>query len=194
MSLEIKNLSKSFGDKKLFSDFNLTFPDTGIFALVGESGVGKTTLLRMICGLDRDFTGKISGGGVENCSFSFQEYRLFPQLTAIDNLIYAVSDKIETEITKKAESVLFSLGFTESDLSKKPRELSGGMKQRVSIGRAFIKDTPVLLLDEPTKELDADNVNLVLKEIKKQGEKRLVLVVTHRKEDIEKLSCEVINI
>ena len=194
MSLEIKELNKSFGNKVIFSSFNRSFPESGIFALVGESGAGKTTLLRMIAGLDTEFSGEISGGGIKNSSVAFQEYRLFPYLSAKDNLVYSVSDGKDPSAEEKAMKILAGLGFGTEDMKKYPRELSGGMKQRVSIGRAFMKDCPILLLDEPTKELDRDNVNLVLDEIKKQGEKRLVIVVTHRLEDIEYLSAELVKV
>jgi len=192
MSLEIRNLSKKYGDKTLFSSFNLSLPDKGVFALFGESGIGKTTLLRIISGLDTDFSGVVTGGGLNNSSLAFQEYRLFPWLCALDNLIFAVADKRDASVTEKARGILSSLGFTEADMSKRPSELSGGMKQRVSIGRALMKDSPLLLLDEPTKELDEDNITLVLNLIRKEASKRLVIIVTHRKSDIDTLGAELI--
>ena len=89
MNLSINNVSKSFDKKILFDNFSLVLPEKGVFVLSGESGVGKTTLLRMISGLDTDFSGEISGGGIKNCSVAFQEYRLFPTLSALDNLVFA---------------------------------------------------------------------------------------------------------
>ena len=194
MGLEIKNLVKRYGSKLIFDNFNLSLPNTGVFAIMGESGAGKTTLLRLISGLDTDFSGEIIGGGMINCSFAFQEYRLFPVLSALDNLIFAVSDKRDEKIIKEAKDLLFSLGFAEEDLDKLPSSLSGGMKQRVSIGRSILKKAPILLLDEPTKELDADNVSLVLDLLKKESKERLLIIVTHRIEDCLKLGAEIINI
>ena len=83
MSLKIKNLSKSFGRKAIFDNFSFDFCDTGVYIISGERGKGKTTLLRIIAGLDKSYSGEIKGGGIENVSFAFQEYRLFPNLSAI---------------------------------------------------------------------------------------------------------------
>ena len=86
--LELKNVTKSFGEKQIFKDFSHSF-NTGIYIIKGTSGIGKTTLLRMISGLDTNFDGEISGGGIQNVSLSFQEYRLFEHLNAIENVNYS---------------------------------------------------------------------------------------------------------
>ena len=190
--LEIKNLSKSFDGKTLFGNFNLSFKDKGVYAIVGESGIGKTTLLRMIAGLDNDYTGEIVGGGVEKVSFAFQEYRLFPWLSAIDNVIFAISDRKDEAVYKKAYDMLLTLGFSENDMNLTPSELSGGMKQRVSIARAMLFDRPILLLDEPTKELDPVNSDIVRSLIIEESRRRLVILVTHRQEDVSLLNAEEI--
>ena len=194
MSIEIKSLTKSFDDKTIFSDFSFSFPDSGVFALFGESGIGKTTLLRIIAGLDRDYLGEISFSESSRVSFAFQEYRLFKALTALENVFYANFDKKSEAEFKKCKDELFALGFTESDLSLYPDELSGGMKQRVSLARAFLNDAPTLLLDEPTKELDDENVALVQRRILEEGKKRLVILVTHESADIEATGATVIRI
>ena len=194
MSLKIKNICTSFDKKTIFENFSLELPDRGVFLISGESGVGKTTLLRMISGLDTKFTGEISGGGVKNCSVAFQEYRLFPTLSALDNVIFASYDKKTAENEKEAKEMLMSLGFNEEDLNLHPAELSGGMKQRVSLARAFLRKAPILLLDEPTKELDEENAKKVINRIKTEAEHRLVLAVSHRQEDAELLGAEIIKI
>lgn len=194
MSLKIKNLCKSFGKRSIFENFSLELPERGVFVISGESGVGKTTLLRMISGLDTKFTGEILGGGVKNCSVAFQEYRLFPTLSALDNLVYANYDKKTAENIKEAKEMLMSLGFSERDVNLYPAELSGGMKQRVSLARAFLRKAPILLLDEPTKELDEENVKKLLERIKKEAENRLVLAVSHRHTDADFLEAETIKI
>ena len=86
MSLVLNNIDKTFGEKVIIKGLSLVFPEKGVFAVVGESGVGKTTLLRLIAGLDTDYSGEITGGGLKNVSFAFQEYRLFPTLSALDNV------------------------------------------------------------------------------------------------------------
>ena len=194
MSLSINNVSKSFDKKILFDNFSLVLPEKGVFVLSGESGVGKTTLLRMISGLDTDFSGEISGGGIKNCSVAFQEYRLFPTLSALDNLVFANYDKKTAEKTKEALDMLLSLGFNESDAGLFPGELSGGMKQRVSLARAFLRKAPILLLDEPTKELDEENASKVLEITKNEAKSRLVILVSHNKSDAERLNAKIINI
>ena len=190
--LEIKNLSKSFDGKILFENFSYSFSDKGVYAVVGESGIGKTTLLRMIAGLDKDYDGEIIGEGTKKVSFAFQEYRLFPWLSAIDNVIFAISDRKDEAVMKKAYDMLSKLGFSEGDMKLTPDELSGGMKQRVSIARAMLFDAPILLLDEPTKELDSGNADVVRSLILEESEHRLVIVVTHNSEDIPLINAQKI--
>lgn len=194
MSLVLQDLKKSFDDKLIFNGFSYSFSDLGIYAITGESGVGKTTLLRMISGLDTDYSGSIIGAGVGKVSLAFQEDRLFPVLTALENVVFANNDTMDTGALNSAKHMLLSLGISESDMSLYPSELSGGMKQRVSLARAFLKDAPILLLDEPTGELDSENAKLVRKIIKKQAESRLVIIVTHNKDEIAELSATEIKI
>ena len=194
MSLEIINLCKSFGDKKLFDGFSYSFSDTGIYAVIGESGIGKTTLLRMISGLDTDYTGEIIGGGIGRVSFAFQEYRLFPGLSAIENLIFTISDRKDGAVFDKCKKMLLTLGFTDNDINLLPEQMSGGMKQRVSIARAILFDTPILILDEPTKELDRQNRDAVIGLIQNEAKRRLIILVSHSDEDISALGAIKIHI
>lgn len=194
MSLVLKNITKSFDKKLLFSNFSFSFNDSGIYAITGESGIGKTTLLRMICGLDKDFSGEIIGGGFENVSFCFQEHRLFPTLSAYDN-VSKIAFKEETEESKEnVRLILQKLKFTEADMNLYPEELSGGMRQRVAFARAILKDSKILILDEATKELDTNLVETVLEIIREIAKKRLVIVVTHKEQEIEKLGATTINL
>ena len=194
MSLEIKNLTKSFGKKILFKNFSFSFSDKGVYALMGESGHGKTTLLRLICGLDADFEGEIVGGGIKNSAIAFQEYRLFPNLSATDNLIFANHDKKSEKNIFEAKSLLLQLGFSEEDTELFPDSLSGGMKERVSLARAFLRPAKILLLDEPTKELDEENAMAVLEKIKEEAKKRLVIIVTHNENHARLIGATIVNI
>ena len=192
MNLSIKNITKAFGEKKIFDGFSYDFSDRGIYAVCGESGTGKTTLLRIISGLDKNFSGTVEGGGLKNVSVSFQEYRLFPALSALDNVIVP-NDTNETA-NKNAVEILLRLGFEKDELQKLPHELSGGMKQRVSLARALLKKAPILLLDEPTKELDSALREEVYNVILDEAKRRLVIIVTHHAEDVERLGATKIFI
>ena len=194
MSIIIKNLTKKFDDKTVIDNLSYEFPDHGVIAITGESGIGKTTLLRIISGLENNYDGEVIGGGVRNVSFAFQEYRLFQNLSAIENVVFAVNDTKNEAVIKKAGDMLFSLGLKESDFNLFPHELSGGMNQRVSLARAFLKDAPTVLLDEPTKELDKENISLLTDIIQKISMYRLVIIVTHNLEDIECLSPSILQI
>ena len=174
MILKLDNLSKRFDGVDIFTSFSYSFQNRGVYVISGESGIGKTTLLRIIAGLDKEYDGFITGGGVENVSFMFQEYRLFPTLNAVKNASLVSADNLNV-----ASKLLIRLGFKENDLNKRPRELSGGMKQRVSFVRALLKNAPILLLDEPTKELDEETANIMLEIIGEEAKKRLVIMVTH---------------
>jgi len=194
MTLRIESLKKAFGEKQIFSDFSYSFTDKGLYVIKGDSGIGKTTLLRIISGIDKKFTGSIFGGGYENVSVSFQEYRLFSQLTALENITEAVWEKPDDSNVSAAKEMLFRLGFSQEEIALFPHELSGGMKQRVSLARAFLKKAPILILDEPTKELDPALRDIVTDMIKSKAERRLVLMVTHNESDISNLNPTVIDL
>ena len=141
----------------------------------GRERERKTTLLRLIAGLAKPDEGKILGG--KNVSFAFQEYRLFPSLSAAENVAVAVS--LQKKDLSSAVDMLMQLGFTKEETALYPDALSGGMKQRVSLARAFLKSAPVLLLDEPFKELDPALAEKVAEIIRAQAAWRLVLLSAH---------------
>lgn len=194
--LAFKNLTKSFEEKRLFSDLTFSFPQTGLFLILGKSGTGKTTLLRMIAGLDTDFAGRIEGGGADAVSFVFQEARLFPSLTAIRNVseVLRAAGMSREAAEKAAEETLLAIGFPEGDLKSRPAALSGGMCQRVALARAIAAPRGILLLDEPERGLDEPLRLRLYERIAAEAKRRLVLVVTHTPERLLPISDGTLTI
>ncbi|WP_314653884.1 amino acid ABC transporter ATP-binding protein [uncultured Streptococcus sp.] len=164
--LELKQISKRFGDKQILSDFNLLVPEKQIVAIVVPSGGGKTTLLRMLAGLETIDSGQIIYNG-ENLpldalekrhflGFVFQDFQLFPHLSVLENLILSpikTMNVTKEEASKKALSLLERLGL-ENHADAYPFSLSGGQKQRVALARAMMIDPEIIGYDEPTSALD----------------------------------------
>ena len=178
MSLVLRNLTKRFGDKIILENANLAFSDTGAYHIIGESGIGKTTLLNMIAGLDTDYEGEIFGGGKECVSYVFQEYRLFDTASALENSLISFKSPTDTDI-ERAKEYFRRLGFTDAEMHLKTRQLSGGMKQRVAIVRALMKDSPIYLFDEPTKELHSELIIKFYRILDELKNDKLILLVSH---------------
>ena len=190
--LELKQISKRFGDKQILSDFNLLVPKKQIVAIVGPSGGGKTTLLRMLAGLETIDSGQIIYNG-ENLpldalekrsllGFVFQDFQLFPHLSVMENLILSpikTMNVTKEEATKKAMSLLERLGL-ENHADAYPFSLSGGQKQRVALARAMMIDPEIIGYDEPTSALDPELRLEVEKLILQNRELGMTqIVVTH---------------
>jgi spermidine/putrescine ABC transporter ATP-binding subunit len=163
-SVEVKNLSRSFGTHKALDDVSIRFDDGGFYALLGPSGSGKTTLLRMIAGFDFPDRGRIEmdGESVERVPLErrqigmmFQNYALFPNMTVAGNVAFGLEvrglPKGEIAAKVRAALDLVKLGTLGE---RKPHQLSGGQRQRVALARAFVINPRVLLLDEPLGALD----------------------------------------
>ena len=177
--IEIRNLSVKLGEKIIFSDYSITLPDEGIVMISGESGIGKTTLLRVLCGLQKPDGGRIVGMKNRKLSFVFQEPRLLDHLTALEN-VALVSDRAT------AEELLRVLNM-DNELHMKAGKLSGGQKQRVSLARAFAFSNDVVLLDEPFTGLDEQNKRKAAQLIQTA---RLAIIVSHDAKDAELLSVD----
>ena len=190
--LELKQLSKRFGDKQILSDFNLLVPEKQIVAIVGPSGGGKTTLLRMLAGLETIDSGQIIYNG-ENLpldvlekrnllGFVFQDFQLFPHLSVMENLILSpikTMNVSKEDASKKAMSLLERLGL-EYHADAYPFSLSGGQKQRVALARAMMIDPEIIGYDEPTSALDPELRLEVEKLILQNRELGMTqIVVTH---------------
>lgn len=180
------SLSFSYGKKKVFDGLSLSFNGPGLFLVTGPSGCGKTTLLRLVAGLEKPSDGVLSIS--DPVSFAFQEYRLFPGLSALQNMTCVRDPRSKEEAAQndaEALALLISLGLTRDDAGLIPDALSGGMKQRVSLARALFSPHPIKLLDEVTKELDRTSVDLVLSEIERVSADSLILFSTHHPEDCD---------
>lgn len=170
--MKIENLRKSYGDQVVFDGFDLEITEREILCVLGPSGVGKTTLLKILSGLT-PYEGRLDGIP-ERVGYIFQEPRLIPNLTVKENLAFTGGEA--QEIEKMLEEVGLS-----AHAEKRPKMLSGGEKQRVAIARAFLSDSPLLLMDEPFSALDTALkmrlTDLFLRIWEK--EKRTAVFVTH---------------
>ncbi|MFC3928953.1 amino acid ABC transporter ATP-binding protein [Streptococcus caprae] len=205
--LELKHISKRFGDKQIFKDFNLEIPEGKILSLVGPSGGGKTTLLRMLAGLESIDSGKIIYNGksvaidhleqLNILGFVFQDFQLFPHLSVMDNLtlspIKTMGMSKETAVAK-AKELLQRLGLGEHGQAY-PYSLSGGQKQRVALARAMMIDPDIIGYDEPTSALDPNLRQEVEKLILQNRESGVTqIIVTHDLEFAENISDTILKI
>ena len=188
--IQIKKLFFSYSDRCIFQDFSLSLSGRGIYTLIGPSGSGKTTLFRLLLGLLKPSHGRIFLS--EPPAAVFQEHRLFPHLNAAENV--AIIRESPREHLPQARSLLYRLGFTERDTELFPSELSGGMKQRVSIARALFSDSKILLLDEPTKELDESLRRILYDLLIERAKDSLILLSTPRTEETDVLAAKRIFI
>ena len=171
--IELKNVSLAFDKREVLKNFNATFQDKGIVLITGPSGSGKTTVTRLVAGLTAADSGSVSTDGVK-ISVVFQEDRLVPSLSALDN-VALVSNKTT------AEKWLSVVELSESQ-SLFPDELSGGMKRRVAIARALAFGGDVLVLDEAFNGINEDLAKRILAKIAEEYKNKLIIAVTHQPE------------
>jgi len=186
--IEFKDISITFDNKTVFRDFSLTLPDKGAVCLFGPSGCGKTTLLNIIAGLLKPQKGNVKGLEHKTVSYVFQSPRLLPWQNVADNirLVRPCSDE---ELDK-----LLKIIDMPDEADSMPDELSGGMKQRVSIARALNFDGDILLLDEPMNGLDAELAARLWQYILQQYENKLVIFITHNRKEAEKYAERIIEL
>ncbi len=195
MEIVLNNLTKTFGPHRVLDDVTLTFSFDHTLALIGPSGGGKSTLLRLLAGLDQPTSGTVSVAGRplgkteeelrdfrRGVGVVFQAYNLFPHLSALQNVLLPLTEVhrlAPTEARERARSVLARFQL-ERHADKQPGQLSGGQRQRVAIARALAIDPQLLLLDEPTSALDPEmtaEVLDVIAELRESG--KPIVLVTH---------------
>ena len=186
--ISIRDLSVSFDDLQVLDRFSMEFPVGATVALMGSSGSGKTTLFRALTGLIQPDEGTITGIDPTRISVVFQENRLCEQLTALRNVLLPLDQTPEN--IKKAQSLLDSVGLTSEVWNRRVRELSGGMKRRVAIVRSLLFPAEVYLMDEPIKELDETNRDIVARCIREYTAGKTLIFSTHDPDDLEKLHAD----
>ncbi|MDG3141507.1 amino acid ABC transporter ATP-binding protein [Streptococcus suis] len=200
-------MSKAYGSKVIFQNFNLTISEGRVLALVGPSGGGKTTLLRMLAGLEKVDSGQLIYNGEEVpldhleesrlLGFVFQDFQLFPHMTVLENLILSPikTMNIPREAAQeKATKLLNRLGLGEH-IEVYPHSLSGGQKQRVALARAMMIDPQIIGYDEPTSALDPELRKEVENLILQNRETGITqIVVTHDMAFAENIADDILKV
>ncbi|MBV7273595.1 ABC transporter ATP-binding protein [Clostridium thailandense] len=186
--VQIKNLHKSYDNHKVLNNLSMDFIRNKITVITGPSGCGKTTLLNIISRIEKEDSGEIILNN-KDISYIFQEDRLIPHLTVYENIAFVLKSKMRKEEMKNIiDKYLAMVKLTEYK-DKLPSKLSGGMKRRVAIARAFAYKSELLLMDEPFKGLDdklkSEIIEYFLKIYKE--DKRTVILVTHDMKEAELL-------
>lgn len=200
MELIVDRLTKQYQNKIAVDRINLKL-NCGIYGLLGENGAGKTTFIRMLCGILKPTNGTVTFDGMDVSSEEYrailgylpQEFGYYPDFTGMDFLLYMSSLKGLTKTTAKRKAIkLFELVNLSDCAKKKIKTYSGGMKQRLGIAQALLNDPKVIILDEPTAGLDPKERVRFRNLIKELGKDSIILLSTHIVSDIENIADDVI--
>lgn len=183
MKLVIQNLCKKYGQKEVLSEVNATFEQSQVHVIMGVSGGGKTTLLRLLLGLEKADAGSIEGVPLK-CAAVFQENRLCEEFSVLENLAMVLPGKgNEKRIRKHLNELMM-----EDNICQKVATLSGGMKRRVAIIRAVLAPAQLIIMDEPFKGLDEKTHKIAREYVSRhmmESPEKILIMVTHDKEDLK---------
>ncbi|THF83307.1 ABC transporter ATP-binding protein [Cohnella fermenti] len=179
MGVEIDGLCKAFGGHRVLRSLDLRLADDGIYCLMAPSGTGKTTLLRIMLGLETKDAGTIRGIKPGEIAAMFQENRLCEQLTPVENVALVCPGRASRAAIRSNLELILPADCMEQPVS----ELSGGMKRRVALARAMNYPGKMILLDEPFTGLDKETKQRVIAYILSMRNRRIVLAATHGEED-----------
>ncbi|WP_394266757.1 ATP-binding cassette domain-containing protein [Anaerotignum sp.] len=188
--IEMKHITKKYGDFTVFSDFSMEIPEGEVFCLMGKSGRGKTTLLRMLMGLEQPDAGSINGLTDKRISVVFQEDRLLRNFTVRQNLYSVCDDALQQE---RMMGILTALGL-DAWIDREVSVLSGGMQRRVAICRALLVPYDLLILDEPFRGLDDKTKEITLKLVLEEKKGRTILLSTHDAKECERMGGKILNL
>lgn len=186
--VQIKNLCKSYENHEVLYNFSMNFIKNKITVITGPSGCGKTILLNIIGGIEKDYNGQVISPN-NSISYIFQEDRLLPHLTVYENIAFVLKSTMSKEDMNNVINKYLSMVKLSEYKHKLPNKLSGGMKRRVAIARAFAYKSRLLLMDEPFKGLDDKLKMEIIDEFLKlhREDRRTVILVTHDMKEAELL-------
>jgi len=179
----VENISKAYGDKLILNSINLQFKQNNITVLLGKSGEGKTTLFRIIAGIEDQDEGKVIIDSTKT-TMVFQDNQLYPHLNVFNNLMTpqrVILKRTKKEATIISDDILKRLNIEYLKYNT-VESLSGGEAQRVAIARALAMDKDIILFDEPTSALDRENINILIGLLKDLKKDKTVLIITHDEE------------
>ena len=189
--LEAKHIYKNFGEKNIFTNFNLVFPEKGFMAIMGPSGYGKTTLMNLILGLTKPDHGEILGFSGKEVAVVFQEDRLLEHKSGLDNILFVLQKSAAAK--SAAWEMLTRTGLAE-DARKLAREYSGGMRRRLALCRALVTNFDILILDEPFKGLDTALKPEIMALVKEKCRDKTAILITHDKDEADFFGSHVVDI
>ncbi|HEM48804.1 MAG TPA: ABC transporter ATP-binding protein [Caldithrix sp.] len=193
MVLRIDDLNKKYGDISLFRDFSISFTEGIITCILGPSGCGKTTLLNIIGGITLPDSGILTGFDGKLLSYIFQDPRLLPWKTVKENIEFVMDRDMDPAECEKESDRLIRLVGLEGFGTYYPSRLSGGMRQRVSIARAFACHSDIILMDEPLKGLDIALKHNLIRSFSRiwKTDRRTVIFVSHDVDEALMLGEEI---